>query len=519
MTRKERTLAVVIAINAALILFKYWLANTSNSLSLRASAAHSIADAAVTVFVLVGLLLARTALVKTRLKAGVARLESVLALGVALTILYVGVDIVRDVLDGEQPELRSIGWVALAALITIPVAFFIARYLRYVGKQTDSPALIASGYHAQMDIYASIVVVAGLAGAALGIPSLDRAAAAIVAVFVLFAVYEIVTSAWHTLTHPTEQDASGEGAGGHVHLESVTKPLQAFAPIAGVGLLALYVLSGVYTVQPNEAAVVRRFGRVVGNFGPGLHFRLPWPIERLDRVNVGGLRRVETPAALMLTGDENLITVRLSLHYSVMDAAAYLLRASSPDMLVQEAGDTAMRQVVAQEGVDALLTIDKAIIQQRTVALTQQILDRYSAGLKIEGVQLLQSDPPSEVADAFRDVASAREDRNTFINEALAYQNEVLPVARGDADTSLQAALAYQAEKTATAKGEASQFASRQGAYAKANAVTRVRLYLEAIERVLPGKRKFIVDQAVKLQTTDLFILDAQNAQTLPPQP
>jgi membrane protease subunit HflK len=519
-TRKERTLLIVIAINAALILFKSWLAGASGSLSLRASAAHSIADAAVTVFVLFGLLLARSPIVQNRVKASVTRVESVLALGVAIAIFYVGVDIVRDVLSAEPPELKNVGWVALAAAVTIPVAFFIARYLRYVGKQTNSPALVAAGYHAQMDIYASIVVVAGLAGAALGIPGLDRVAAAIVAVFVLFAGYEIVTSAWHGLTHPDEQAEIGETAGAHMHLENVARPLRAFAPVVALALLGIYVLSGIYVVQPNEAAVVRRFGGVAApNVGPGLHYRLPWPIEQVDIVDVSGLRRAEVPAALMLTGDENLISVRLSVHYAVKDAAAFLLNISSPESLVQQAADAGMRQVVAQEGVDALLTVDKAVIQQRAAELTQQILDRYGAGLSVASVQLLQSDPPPEVADAFRDVASAREDRNTFINEALAYQNEVLPVARGDAETKRQTAQAYKAEKTAAAQGEATQFASRQGAYAAAPGVTRTRLYLEAVERSLPGKRKFIIDQAVKLQNTDLFILDAQNAQQLPTLP
>ena len=136
----------------------------------------------------------------------------------------------------------------------------------------------------------------------------------------------------------------------------------------------------------------------------------------------------------------------------------------------------------------------------------------------VAGVQLLESSPPPEVADAFRDVASAREDRNTFINEALAYQNEIVPVARGDAEKAIQAANTYRSEKIARANGEAARFASQQGAYAQAPDVTRVRLYLEAIEKVLPGARKFVLDSAVKMQTTDLWIPGASGTQTFPPQ-
>jgi modulator of FtsH protease HflK len=190
-----------------------------------------------------------------------------------------------------------------------------------------------------------------------------------------------------------------------------------------------------------------------------------------------------------------------------------------PEALVREASDAALRQVVAQERVDALLTVDKAAIQQRAVQLAQLTLDDYNAGLIVVGLQLLESNPPPEIADAFRDVASASEDRNTFINEALAYQNEVLPLARGDAVTTREAANSYRAEKVAQATGEATRFASRQGAYAKAPDVTRIRLYLEAVEKVLPGARKFVLDSAIRLETTDLWIPGANEAPLFPPQP
>lgn len=512
MNRKERTIFVTLVINALVIGFRFWLANASGSLSLRASALHSLSDTATGVFVLAGLFLARWD--NGRRKSGVSRIENFVALGVALAIFYIGFDIVREVLMSEPPDLRNLVPVTLAALVTIPIAYFLARYLQYVGRQTNSLALIASGYHAQMDIYASIVVVAGLAGAALGLPSLDRAAAAVVVVFVLFAGYEIVSSAWHALTHRTTLDVQ------HTHATGASGLWRDFAPIAAAILIGLYLLSGFYAVQPGQAAVVRTFGRVTaGNVGPGLHYRLPWPVDRVDRVDVSGIRRSETPASLMLTGDENLISIRLSLHYTVNDPAAFLLNTIDPETLVTQAGEAAMRQVVAQESVDALLTVDKATIQQRAVTLTQATLDRYRAGLTVLDVQLLESNPPPEVADAFRDVASAREDKNTFINEALAYQNEVLPVARGDAEKTIQAANAYRSEKIALAAGEAAIFTNRQSAYADAPEVTRLRLYLEAVEKVLPGARKFVLDAAIRLQTTDLWIPGGNGAQIFPLQP
>jgi modulator of FtsH protease HflK len=152
MDRKERTVFITLIISGVVILLKFWLAAASGSLSLRASAVHSVADVAIGVFVLLGLLFGCWAASRGAIVTTLARLESWVVLGVALVIFFVGFDIVREVILTEPADLRNLGPVALAALITVPVAFFLARYLLYVGRQTQSPALIASGYHAQMDI-------------------------------------------------------------------------------------------------------------------------------------------------------------------------------------------------------------------------------------------------------------------------------------------------------------------------------------------------------------------------------
>jgi len=516
MNRKERTIFVTIIVNVFLIIFKFLLAGASGSESLQASAVHSITDAAIGIFVLIGLFIGRWDASRPAVKQRFSQIENWIALLVVAAIFYVAYDIVIEVLGGETPELRNLGLITIASLVTVAAAFFIARYKQYVGKQTNSPALLASGAHSQMDIYAAIVVVVGLAGSALGLPNLDRAAAAVVVVFIVFSGYEIAISAITALRRRETLEIDGESD----HQHEPSKLWRLFVPVAGVSLVILYLLSGFYIVQPGEIGVVRRFGQVVeSNAGPGLHYHLPAPIDRVDIVDAASIQRAEPAASLMLTGDQNLISVRFSLHYIVTDAAAFLLNVDDPARLVMQAGESAMRQVVAQESVDSLLTVDKAGIEERVNILTQATLNTYNAGLQVVGIQLLESNPPSEVADAFRDVASAREDQNTFINEAQAYANETIPLARGDAATTIQNANAYNSEKIGLANGDAALFTNQQGAYAEAPDITRLRMYLAAMESVLPGVRKFILDPSIQLETTDLWFQGDSSIQSLPPLP
>lgn len=516
MNRKERTIFVTIIVNIVLIIFKFWLAGASGSEALQASAIHSITDAAIGIFILLALFIGRWDASRPAVKQRFSQIENWIALLVAVAIFYVAYDIVTEVLAGETPELRNLWFITIASLVTVAAAYFIARYKQYVGKQTNSPALLASGAHSQMDIYAAVVVVIGLAGSALGLPNLDRAAAAVVVIFILFSGYEIAISAVNALRRRETLEIDSED--GHQHESN--KLWRLFLPIAGVSLVILYLLSGFYTVQPGEIAVVRRFGQVTESaVGPGLHYRLPSPIDRVDIVYAASVQRAEPAASLMLTGDQNLISVRFSLHYIVTDAAAFLLKVDDPARLVIQAGESAMRQIVAQENVDSLLTTEKTEIEKQVKTLTQSTLNTYNAGLQVVGIQLLESNPPTEVADAFRDVASAREDQNTFINEAQAYANETVPLARGGATTTVQNANAYNAEKTGRANGDAVLFANQQKAYAESSEITRLRMYLVAMESVLPGVRKFILDPSIQLENTDLWLQGKSNIQTLPPVP
>ena len=504
MGRKETTVLITIIVNLALIGLKFLLANLSGSLSLRASGWHSFSDVAVSLIVLVGLWLAR----RDRASAhGVSRVEHAVSLLVAVFILYIGFDIFREALAGEEPELQYVFWVALAAVLTIVLSYFMARYKTYVGRATGSPALVADGYHSLMDMYSSIVVVAGLLGYAVGFRSLDKVAAVVVVVFIAFAAYEIGRDA-----------LTGLSGGGHLEHPALAEPrrlLRAAAPVLAVLFLGMYALSGLYVVRPGEVGIVRRFGRLAGSdVQPGLHYRLPWPIDDVATVPVGAVQRADAPRSLMLTGDQSLVNVAAVVHYRVRNATDYTFNVGQPTALVRNAAEAALRGAVGLRSVDSLLTGEKGAIQDETRQQLQARLDASRAGLEVVAVQLTEASPPTEVAPAFLDVASAREDRATYVNEAKAYQNEILPKARGEAEKSIREAEGYRAEKIANATGEADRFASRLAEYRNAPAVTRTRLYLETVERVLPNVQKFLLSPELGNGNLDLWF--TRGGATLP---
>ena len=495
MGRKEITLLITIVVNLGLIGLKFLLATASGSLALRAAAWHSFSDVIVSGIVLIGLFLARRA---RRENEAVSRVEHLVSLLVAGFIFYVGFDIFQEALSGEEPELQNVFWVALAAVLTIVLSYFMARYKTYVGRASGSPSLVADGYHSLMDMYSSIVVVAGLFGYAIGFRSLDKIAAVAVVVFIAFAGYEIARDA-----------LAGLSAGGHLEHPGLVEPrrlLRTAAPFLGLAFAVMYVLSGVYAVEPGEVGLVRRFGRLVtADVPPGPHYRLPWPVEEVTRVPVAAVQRTEVPRSLMLTGDQNLVNVTASVHYRVRNATEYVFNVGRPGDLLRDAGEASLRQAVGLRPIDDLLAGQKENIQVEARQQLQARLDAGQAGLEVVAVQLSEASPPEDVASAFLDVASAREDRATYINEALGYRNELLPKSRGEAEKQLREAEGYKAEKIANASGEAVRFTSRLAEYASAPVVTRTRLYLETVERVLPNVQKYLLSPEVGNGSLDLW--------------
>ena len=278
-------------------------------------------------------------------------------------------------------------------------------------------------------------------------------------------------------------------------------------------ILVLYIASGLYRVLPDEQGVVLRFGKFVNTTQPGLHYHFPTPFERVLTPKVTKVNRVDVgfrPASdsgrssgvgnvpeesLMLTGDENIVDINYSVFWVIKDAGKFLFNIQSPVETVKATSETAMREVIAKNEIQTILTEGRSNIEIEVQEITQQILDEYNSGIQITQVQTQQADPPAQVIDAFRDVQAARADRERSKNEAEAYANDVIPRARGEAEQVLQQAEAYKKEVVAKAEGEASRFLAIYNEYKNAKQVTQERMYLETMEKVLADIDKVIIDK------------------------
>src|SRR5690606_21541252 len=259
-------------------------------------------------------------------------------------------------------------------------------------------------------------------------------------------------------------------------------------------LLAAWIASGFYQVDANEQGVKMRFGAFSAVTLPGLHWHLPWPIERAYVVNVTQVRS-HTHKTEMLTRDGNLVQTQMAVQYLIDDVKQYLFSVRNPDHTLEEVSDSAIREIIGKRSLDVVLSSEGQVeIAQQTQQQTQQTLNSYQAGIRALSINMQQILLPEEVRAAAEDVDRAREDKERVQTEAEAYANSVVPAARGEAARRIQEAEAYQARVIAAAEGETTRFSKLLAEYQKAPAVTRQRLYLETMEDVL-GKMPLVLLQ------------------------
>jgi membrane protease subunit HflK len=301
--------------------------------------------------------------------------------------------------------------------------------------------------------------------------------------------------------------------------------------LLAVAILA-WLLSGFYRVEPDEQGVVLRFGRFVGTTQPGLNYHLPYPIEavetpkvtRQNRIDIGiqqeGGRGQRNAAeeSLMLTGDENIVDINFSVFWQIANAADYLFNIKNQEDTIKAVAESAMREVIGRSDIQPILTGARQVTETAVQELMQHTLDDYHAGVTITQVRIQRVNPPSQVIDAFRDVQAARADQERLQNEAETYANQVVPQARGQASQIRQLAEGYRQQAIAEAQGQTARFNQVLEQYRKAPDLTRQRMFLETMEKVLSGMDKVIIDQKAGGQGV-LPYLNLNELRTQPGQP
>jgi membrane protease subunit HflK len=271
-------------------------------------------------------------------------------------------------------------------------------------------------------------------------------------------------------------------------------------------LVALWLGSGFYLVDTDQQAVVRRFGALEVRVGPGMHYRLPWPVDRVDVVRTKSVMKTgvgfelperEQTAVIgmpLMTGDTNLLSVALVLQYVIRNPGDFLFRIEDPQDLIGNLAETVLTETAIGMGVDDLLTTGRLALQEKVKTETQAMLDRYQSGIQLTSSNIMTITLDPSVATAFQEVTDAMADREKSRNEARMYANNLIPKARGEADAVVREGKAYRQQQIAEAIGNTDRFLALLKEYQKAPEITRSRLYLEAMERILPKVKIYIVD-------------------------
>ena len=277
-------------------------------------------------------------------------------------------------------------------------------------------------------------------------------------------------------------------------------------PLLGLAV-AFWLLTGIYMVGPDEVGVIRTFGAYTHQTQPGLNWHYPYPIQTVKTPKVTEVKRIEIgfrttrngqyrtveKESLMLTGDENIVDAELIVQYRIKEPENYLFKIVEPELTVREASEASLRTIVGMNNIDETLTTGKFRIQEEAKKQIQAILDKYKSGIQVVAAQLQDVSPPKQVIAAFKDVASAKEDKNRLINQAEGYRNDVIPKARGEAEAMIRGAEGFKESRIKRAEGDVAKFNTVLKEYRKAKDITRERLYLETMEKVLPGVEKVIV--------------------------
>ena len=566
MDRRVRTSLFSIGTDIFLTSVKGILAAITGSVAILADAYHSFSDLIVSCTVLTGILLRR----RQEDKAGSPDaesgggeekpmpgywIESVVAYFVSLLILYTAYEVVSRVVVPRVGQITNI-WVAIVGItVCVGIAYFISRFKLMVGRETDSPALVADGYHSRMDMFTSIAVLLSLMGQWIGI-GLERVVAVLIAVLIAITGLNLLISSFVSFFRKSHVDVRGIWetratslkwiigfVSEHIFRKKISLPeidfsrlrpsprfLRRSGIVIAIVLVFIYLRSGITAVNANEMGVRFRFGAIIGkHLEPGLHFALPWPFEKILKVEAHRIYRVEvgfrtdplltaaTSALLWeathqipgytklgeesvtLTGDENLVDLSLVVQFRPKDLVVYFFHVRQVEEIMRGIVEAYMREVMASEESVKIMTDDRFRLIKTLKDKISGEVDRLGIGVEVLDVLIHDFHPPLDVVPSFRDVFSAREDQGKVINQAKSYRNMMLPKARAESETRLAEARGYEVEKEMKADGDAQKFLLTSKAYQEAPEITAYRFYIETMEEKLAKKKKFIADPNANL--------------------
>jgi len=501
--------------NFLLALFKFFSGIFAGCYLLVLDGMHTFIDGTSSILIYAGIRFSR----KKESKVFTKRVDRVLSVIVSFLILYGAYEVYKRVFMNFSIKLKI--FAVTVTLISIFVNYVLSEYKISSGKKLNSPSLITDGYHSTMDMYSSIVVLIGILGGA----SLSKIAGIIVVLFIIEVSIELLyTNIKGIITHEESLKEIGEKYG------KISKKV-----IFMLFLIAIisYLCSGFYLVNANEKAVVIRFGNALPvTEGAGLHYNLPYPFGKVIKIDVYRVRREEIgfrskavsekeaenypevwtsehrggiyskipEEALMLTKDENIVDINVVVLWRVVDPLSYVFSTANGEKLLRNSAEASLREIVGNIPIDVILTTGREDIQRKAKEKIQEKMDRYKTGISVISVNLEDVHPPTDVATAFRDVASAKEDAQRYIHDAEAYKNKRIPEAYAQANKTVSEALSYYTQAVRHGYAYTESYRKLYKQYAKYKNITKERLYIDAIQSLLENASIFVIDENLTVQ-------------------
>jgi len=558
LTKQEKTALGAVGTNAFLTVVKFVLAYLSGSLALLAEAFHSFSDIGSSSAVFIS--------VRREIKDGLEgkgeelpwwrkNPQRKVAVGIGVFLMVVAVTMFAKVFSAAPFSVNYPVPVALGMLVLALFSYLLSRLELAVGESTRSTALVADGHHARVDMFGSLLVAGALLGESLSWP-VDKPAAAFISFMILLQAFRVFVTVARDIRR--SEEASGyllpdwmswfsreNFSRARLRLlkraalfrgldpedpESLKRSRSFLLTIISLVVLAAYLLSGVYSLAPTERAVVERFGKPLAgrlSVGPGIHYRLPWPVDRVRKVDATTVRRKVIGSAVapdtklllwtnmhyieehnMLTGENIFLDVGMSIHYRIKEPYEFLYSVDRPEKLLESLAYGATLIAVAQEKFYAVITSDRDKLEDKIAETLSARLAPYKTGIEIVDVTLRDLHPPVAVAADFEDVVSATVDYQKYISEAEGYRNDLIPKAEGEAESNVIEARANKESVKIKAEGESERFLSDLAGYRKAPGLFRDRLYLETMERSLRQRDKYILPEKAAGGAVELFLLN-----------